>query len=99
MDIQQCIAINRAGWDRLAAEFHGTALPQYGPLAQSETELHLIEPIQRARILEIGCGSGQSLLYLAQQGADELWGLESDRSSSGRFAGTHCRPEEEGSEL
>jgi SAM-dependent methyltransferase len=26
--------------------------------------------------LEIGCGSGHSLLYLAQQGASELWGLD-----------------------
>ncbi len=76
MDIHQSLAINRAGWDSIAAQFHGSVLPRYGPLAQSETDLHLIEPLQGARVLEMGCGSGQSLLYLAHQGAGELWGLD-----------------------
>ncbi len=76
MDNAQALATNRAAWNRLAAEFRGTVLPSYGPLAQSESELHLIEPVQGARILELGCGSGRSLLYLAEQGACEVWGLD-----------------------
>jgi SAM-dependent methyltransferase len=76
LNATESLAINRAGWDRIAGTFHGTSLPSYGPLAQTETELHLLDPIRGARVLEIGCGGGRSLLYLAQQGASEVWGLD-----------------------
>ncbi len=69
--------INRAGWDSVAPHFYGAAaLPYYGPYAKTESELGLLGNVQRKTILEIGCGSGHSLLYLAKQGAAELWGLD-----------------------
>ena len=57
--------------------FHGgTALPEYGPLAPTEDELKLLDGARELRALELGCGSGHSLRYLAERGALELWGLD-----------------------
>ncbi len=69
--------INRAGWDNAAARFYGAAaLPNYGPFAPSETELGLLGDVTGKAVLEIGCGSGHSLHYMAQHGASDLWGLD-----------------------
>jgi len=71
------LAMNAAKWDAVASHFAGgTALPTYGPLAPTEDDLHLLPPIPGRRVLELGCGSGHSLLYLADQGAAEVWGLD-----------------------
>ena len=77
IDSERTLAINRAGWDRVAPSFHGgTALPEYGPLAPTEDTLHLLELTPNLRALELGCGSGHSLRYLAERGVGELWGLD-----------------------
>jgi SAM-dependent methyltransferase len=76
-EVENALATNRAGWDRVAPSFHGsTALPEYGPLAPSEDTLCLLDPIPGMRALELGCGSGHSLRYLAERGARELWGVD-----------------------
>lgn len=76
-DQEHILDINRAGWNQVAARFYGgTALPNYGPLAPTEETLHLIDRLQDIHVLEIGCGSGHSLQYLAERGAAELWGLD-----------------------
>ena len=67
-DSERALAINRAGWDRVAPIFHGgTALPEYGPLAPTEDMLRLLELTPDFRALELGCGSGHSLRYLAER--------------------------------
>ena len=77
MEPNDALAINRAGWNVVAPRFHGgTALPIYGPLAPTEDTLHLLGPFAGTRVLELGCGSGHSLLYAAQRGASEVWGLD-----------------------
>ncbi len=77
IETEQALATNRAGWDRVAPMFHGgTALPVYGPLAPTEDTLRLLDPIPDVCALELGCGSGHSLRYLAERGARELWGLD-----------------------
>jgi len=69
--------INRTYWDTYADEWFGvTALPQYGTLFATENELHLFGDVNGAKLLEIGCGSGHSLKYHADNGAAELWGLD-----------------------
>lgn len=74
---ERALATNRAGWDRVAPRFHGgTALPEYGPLAPTEDTLRLLELTPDLRALELGCGSGHSLRYLAERGARELWGVD-----------------------
>jgi SAM-dependent methyltransferase len=70
-------SINRSGWDAVAQRFYGAAaLPKYGPFAQTEDTLNLLGDVRDKTVLEIGCGSGHSLLYLAQQGARDLWGVD-----------------------
>ena len=74
---EDALEINRAGWNRVAQRFRGgTALPTYGPLAPTEDQLRLLDPIPGIRALELGCGSGHSLRYLALAGAAEVWGLD-----------------------
>src|SRR5687767_2623748 len=77
IEAKRALAINRAAWDRVAPSFHGgTALPEYGPLAPTEDTLRLLELTPDLRALELGCGSGHSLRYLAERGARELWGVD-----------------------
>lgn len=52
------------------------ALPIWGVLFAAEDELQLFGDITGQRLLEIGCGSGHSLVYQARRGAGELWGLD-----------------------
>jgi SAM-dependent methyltransferase len=71
------LTINRACWNKVAPKFYGgTALPSYGPLAPTEETLRLLDSVAGKRVLEIGCGSGHSLKYLANHGASALWGLD-----------------------
>lgn len=68
---------NKVSWNKVAHHFNGVdALPHYGPFAQTEEELHLFNELENKRILEIGYGSGHSLLYMSNKGASELWGVD-----------------------
>ncbi len=68
---------NKMSWDFIADEWFGsTALPTYGPTLPKEDTLNLFDSLDNKKVLEIGCGSGHSLLYTAGQGAKELWGLD-----------------------
>lgn len=75
---EDLIAINQHGWNIVAPLFYGgTALPKYGPLAGTETELRLIDDLQGKAVLELGCGSGHTLAYLWKtKKAAECWGLD-----------------------
>jgi SAM-dependent methyltransferase len=75
---ERIVSINRKGWNTVAPKFYGgTALPSYGPLAQTEEQLHLLGDLQGKAVLELGCGSGHSLAYLKKEkGAGELWGID-----------------------
>lgn len=77
-DRQSDLAINQRGWDQVAAQFYGgTALPQYGPLTAGEDQLGLLGDLNGKVALELGCGSGHSLVYLARvRGVAELWGVD-----------------------
>lgn len=68
---------NRAGWNQsVSNEWSGTVLPAYGPYTPGEEELKLFGDMTDKRVLELACGDGRSLLYLAKQGAKELYGLD-----------------------
>jgi SAM-dependent methyltransferase len=74
---EAALETNRKGWNHIAQHFHGsTALPEYGPLTPTEDTLRLLDELTDACVLELGCGSGHSLRYLADRGARELWGLD-----------------------
>ena len=72
------LTINQKGWNLVAPQFYGgTALPQYGPLSATESELRLIDDLNGKSVLELGCGSGHTLSYLHKhKRARELWGLD-----------------------
>ncbi|WP_113927895.1 class I SAM-dependent methyltransferase [Bacillus sp. P14.5] len=68
---------NQESWDKVAHHFDGKdALPSYGPFALVEEELKLFGEVKDQKVLDIGCGSGHSLLYMARKGAGELWGVD-----------------------
>ncbi|WP_160687472.1 helix-turn-helix domain-containing protein [Clostridium sp. C2-6-12] len=68
---------NNKGWNLAQKNgWTGTILPEYGPYAPNEEKLHLFDNIEGKSVLEIACGDGRSLLYLAGKGAKELYGLD-----------------------
>ncbi len=75
---EEIVTVNQKGWNKVAPIFHGgTALPKYGPLAQTEDELNLIPDLSGRSVLELGCGSGHTLGYLREnRNASYLWGLD-----------------------
>lgn len=74
---EEIIEVNRNYWNEHADLWYGTtALPKYGVRFPTEDDLHLFGDIKGRKILEICCGSGHSLLYHAQRGAGELWGID-----------------------
>lgn len=68
---------NRESWDAIADSFFGvTALPVYGCFIPTENELGLFPVMTNKKVLDIGCGSGHSLKWCGDNGANELWGLD-----------------------
>ncbi|MDR2686182.1 MAG: methyltransferase domain-containing protein [Oscillospiraceae bacterium] len=68
---------NQTSWNAIADDWFGaTALPEYGCRMPTEAQLNLFGDVSGKRLLDIGCGSGHSLLYHARRGAGELWGLD-----------------------
>ncbi|SDW06832.1 class I SAM-dependent methyltransferase [Paenibacillus sp. CF384] len=57
----------------------GTALPFYGAYV-SEDSCQLFGDVSGKKMLEIGCGSGQSLQYVGERQASELWGIDLSES-------------------
>lgn len=65
---------NAAGWDEIADWYQSTYQistdsPHYGPLCPDEAELRLCGDVKGKRILELGCGGGQSSIAFAREGA------------------------------
>ncbi|WP_379158073.1 class I SAM-dependent methyltransferase [Paenibacillus sp. sgz5001063] len=76
MDKESIHKTNSIFWDTKGNEVLGaTALPLYGAFV-SEEKCQLFGEISGKKILEIGCGSGQSLQYLGDRQASELWGMD-----------------------
>ena len=71
----QMIALNKSVGTQLHLIFQVDCLPKYGPYTASEEEIHLFDSIRNKKVLDIGCGSGHSLQYMAEHGAEELWDL------------------------
>ncbi|MEN2766984.1 class I SAM-dependent methyltransferase [Ornithinibacillus xuwenensis] len=77
MDTKEMLEMNKGSWEINAERFFGrTALPEFGPLAPNEEDLHLFGDVSDKKVLDIGCGSGHSLQYMGGRGAKELWGLD-----------------------
>lgn len=92
-------------WDDEGSELLGaTALPKYGAFV-TEEKCRLFGDVSGKKVLEIGCGNGHSLEYIACRKAAELWGLDISEkqiertkeylSSRGISAKLICSPMEE----
>lgn len=67
---------NSIFWDTKGNDILGaTSLPLYGAFV-SEEKCQLFGDVSGKKMLEIGCGSGQSLQYHGERKASELWGLD-----------------------
>ena len=69
-------AVNSSFWSTNGNDVLGAIhLPNYGAFI-TEEKYGLMSDVSGKKILEIGCGSGQSLKYLGERGAAELWGVD-----------------------
>lgn len=63
-------------WDTKGNDFLGAiVLPFYGAFV-SEEKFQLFGDVSGKKMLEIGCGNGQSLQYHGDRKASELWGMD-----------------------
>ncbi len=58
------------------ADMTTTALPYYGFFTPTEDTLCLLGDVRGKNVLELACGSGESLVWIGEKGAKELWGLD-----------------------
>ncbi|TYP76661.1 class I SAM-dependent methyltransferase [Paenibacillus methanolicus] len=76
MDRNAVHRTNSLFWDTRGNDVLGaTSLPYYGAFV-SEEKCQLFGDVAGKKMLEIGCGSGQSLQYLGERRASELWGMD-----------------------
>ena len=77
IDFDTAHQTNTEFWDTIGSDFLGaTALPSWGGFLPSEDKLNLLGDLTDKNILEIGCGNGHSLEYVAKCGATDLWGID-----------------------
>lgn len=76
MDKTSVHKINSSYWNTKGNDFLGAiVLPFHGAFV-SEEKCQLFGDVSGKRLLEIGCGNGQSLQYHGERKASELWGID-----------------------
>ncbi|WP_440118950.1 class I SAM-dependent methyltransferase [Paenibacillus sp. QZ-Y1] len=92
-------------WDTKGNDFLGAiVLPLYGAFV-SEEKCQLFGDVSGKKMLEVGCGNGQSLQYQGDRKAAELWGMDISENqiekakqqltANGHSAKLICSPMEE----
>lgn len=75
--VNQHLEENQRGWDLCNdANWVGTSLPVWGMYAPTEDQLCMLEDLKNKVVLELACGDGKSMVYAAQRGAKEIYGLD-----------------------
>ncbi|WP_339293250.1 class I SAM-dependent methyltransferase [Paenibacillus sp. FSL W8-0187] len=68
---------NKIYWDENGNDFlEAIVLPYYGCNTLTENELNLFGDVAGKKLLDIGCGNGESLKYHGNNKAAELWGID-----------------------
>jgi 2-polyprenyl-3-methyl-5-hydroxy-6-metoxy-1,4-benzoquinol methylase len=76
-DISNIHCMNKIYWDENGNNFLGAiVLPYYGCNTLTENELNLFGDVEGKKLLDIGCGNGESLKYHGNNKANELWGID-----------------------
>ncbi|WP_054955222.1 class I SAM-dependent methyltransferase [Paenibacillus dakarensis] len=76
MDKDSVYKTNSSYWDIKGNDFLGAiVLPLYGSFV-SEEKCQLFGDVSGKKLLEIGCGNGQSLQYHGERNASELWAVD-----------------------
>lgn len=76
MDQNSVHKTNRFYWDTQGNDFlRAIVLPLYGAFI-SEDKCQLFGDVSEKKMLEMGCGNGQSLQYHGERKASELWGMD-----------------------
>ncbi|GAA0137108.1 hypothetical protein YSY43_39490 [Paenibacillus sp. YSY-4.3] len=76
MDKYAVYKTNSFYWDTKGNDFLGAiVLPLYGAFV-SEEKCQIFGDVSGKKMLEIGCGNGQSLQYQGNHKASELWGVD-----------------------
>ncbi len=74
--MQHILSDNEKAWDAVADQFLTAAvLPVWGPFGVGD-DLGLLPEIKDSVFLEVGCGSGRSIKYLVDNGANKVYGLD-----------------------
>lgn len=68
--------LNKQAWNFVAEKYKGgSALPSWGTCGEGATT-NVLGNVKGKTILEIGCGSGDSIIYLLKQGAKHVVGID-----------------------
>jgi SAM-dependent methyltransferase len=70
------LAANKRAWDQVAPKFAGRcALPDWGPFGECRS-LDLLGDLTGLSVLEVGCGSGDSITRVVERGAACIYGVD-----------------------
>lgn len=76
MDNNDVLKRNEENWkDIVYREPESLALPKYGCMIDDESKMHLLSGLRGKSVLDVGCGSGQSLMWCGKRRAN-LWGID-----------------------
>lgn len=76
---KEILEFNKNSWNTIiknGGKFSNTSLPEYGPFMNNEDNYQIFKNVKNKKVLELGCGKGNSLKYLFEKGASELWGVD-----------------------
>ena len=75
-NLENDLATNKRAWDQVAPQFAGhCALPDWGPFGEGRS-LDLLGDLRGLTVLEVGCGSGDSISHVVERGAQRVYGLD-----------------------
>src|SRR5580765_6389458 len=70
------LATNKRAWDKIAPKFSGhCALPDWGPFGECRS-VDVLGDLRGLTVLEVGCGSGDSIAGVVERGAEKVFGID-----------------------